>query len=303
MEARARRTSSLDPSSASNQRLLWADWLSGLLIACGILFLLAAVAYAGFSALHTWLIGQDRYLLSEGFAQVPMPEGASLDWSAVGAMESSAGHHAPQETVSSVARDDVPHHTVSSTTSDNAPTQAVSSAASANAPQETVPSTAALHPPIRVVVSAINVDRPVVGVPRLFEPGTAEWAAEVEGLFRPDQNDLVGHWTGSAQPGQVGNLVLVGHAHEYGYTGAFMQLGQLQTGYEVLVFDELGHEFAYRIVDVQRLRLLDPDPGQAERQGELLSPGGPERLTLVTATGASGASESERVYAIAERLR
>jgi len=132
------------------------------------------------------------------------------------------------------------------------------------------------------------------------DPETGAWTQDTEALFRPGRNDLVGHWADSAYPGEAGNMILVGHNYGYGYNGVFLRLGRLEAGAKVTVVDEAGQSFVYHVTSVQRLKWQEKDLDELAEHWIYLSPGGAERLTLVTCGGAEVEPFPERIYVVAE---
>lgn len=110
---------------------------------------------------------------------------------------------------------------------------------------------------------------------------------------------MVGHWGGSAYPGGEGNVVLVGHNYTYTGSGVFLQLGRLQPGHDVEVLDRNGQAFLYRVSHVERIPWRMRNSAELEQHSDLLYPGGPERLTLVTCSGGSSAPFAQRIYVVA----
>jgi sortase A len=86
-----------------------------------------------------------------------------------------------------------------------------------------------------LVIPAIGVDAPVVH------------GVEAESLKLG-----VGHYDGSVNPGEVGNVVLAGHNDVYGEV--FRDLDQLQTGDELTLYSQLS-EYRYR---VRGWRIVEP---------------------------------------------
>jgi sortase A len=94
-----------------------------------------------------------------------------------------------------------------------------------------------------LVIPAIGVDAPVV-----------------HGVDGESLKLGVGHYDGSVNPGEVGNVVLAGHNDVYGEV--FRNLDQLETGDELTLYSRLG-EYRYRvrgwrIVEPSDVSVLDP---------------------------------------------
>jgi sortase A len=86
-----------------------------------------------------------------------------------------------------------------------------------------------------LVIPAIGVDAPVV-----------------HGVDAASLKLGVGHYDGSVNPGEVGNVVLAGHNDVYGEV--FRDLDQLQTGDELTLYSQWG-EYRYR---VRGWRIVEP---------------------------------------------
>ncbi|MDD3825832.1 MAG: class F sortase [Anaerolineae bacterium] len=243
--------------------------LSSVLLLLGGLFLLAAVLYGVYSVLNTWLMNQDRYLRSPQLAALAVP-----------AMTST-----PTPTPTPT----LPPTITPTPTPIPSPTPT---------PRPTPP-----PGPAQIRIPALGVTRSIVTLPQVRDgrTGTSTWNAET--LFRPGRGDLVGHWEGTAFPGEQGNMVLVGHNYGYGYNGVFVRLGSLKVGHKIHVVNNAGQTFTYSVTQVQHVRWRKKTFQELTQHLNLLSPGGPERLTLVSCAGAEIEPFPERVYVVAEPVR
>lgn len=100
--------------------------------------------------------------------------------------------------------------------------------------------------PIRIVIPKLGVDAPVV-------PGT-DWEALKRGA---------GHYVGSANPGERGNMVISAHNDIFGEL--FRHLEKLEPGDAFTVYDALEREYEYvvrtkRIVEPTEVSVLNPSP-------------------------------------------
>ncbi len=109
----------------------------------------------------------------------------------------------------------------------------------------------------------------------------------------------MGHWEGSASPGQEGNTILVGHNYGYGYNGVFVGLTRLRAGQKVYVVNKAGQTFTYQVQTVRRIKWRTQSFGELTQHLSFLAPGGSERLTLVSCAGANFEPFPERVYVVA----
>jgi LPXTG-site transpeptidase (sortase) family protein len=243
--------------------------LSNLLFLLGGLLLLGAVLYGVYSVLNTWLMNQDRYLRSNQPVYLPVP---SMTWT-------------PSPTPTPT-----PLPTITAT-----PTPLPS-------PTPT-PSPTPPPAPAQIRIPAIGVSRSIVTLPQVVDSrsGTSSWNAKI--LFRTGRADLVGHWQGSAFPGEQGNMILVGHNYGYGYNGVFVRLGALKSGHKIHVVNSAGQTFTYSVTRVQRVRWRNKNFQELTMHLSFLSRGGPERLTLVSCAGADIEPFPERVYVVAEPVR
>jgi LPXTG-site transpeptidase (sortase) family protein len=98
-------------------------------------------------------------------------------------------------------------------------------------------------------------------------------------------------------------MVLIGHNYGYGYNGVFVRLGSLRRGQKVYVVNRAGQTFTYKVVQVQRVRWRSKTFSELTQHLNFLSPGGRERVTLVSCAGANVEPFPERVYVVAEPVR
>ena len=149
----------------------------------------------------------------------------------------------------------------------------------------------------------MGVTRSIIKLPRVRDRRTGGWTWNTNKLFRRGRSDLVGHWEGSAYPGQQGNTILVGHNYGYGYNGVFVHLGRLRPGHKVSVVNKRGKTFAYEVKSVRRLKWRSGSLGVLTQHLAYLAPGGAERLTLVSCAGAEVEPFPERIYVVAEPVK
>lgn len=242
--------------------------ISSILYFLGGLLLVGALLYGLYSAVNTWLMNQDRYLRSPELAYPPVP---SMTWT-------------PSATPSPT-----PLPTITST-----PTPLPS-------PTPT-PTPTSLPAPAQIRIPAIGVSRSIVNLPQVRDSSGA-WTWNAKTLFRAGRADLVGHWAGSAFPGESGNMILVGHNYGYGYNGVFVRLGSLKVGHKITVVNSAGQTFTYSVTKVQKVRWRNKNFQELTQHLSLLSPGGQERVTLVSCAGAEIEPFPERIYVIAEPVR
>jgi len=238
-------------------------WVGNLFLAVGALLLTAAALYGAYAVLTNWLIRQDRYLLDDGVARLSVP--------------------APTLTPSPMPTATFPP----------APTPAPTPTPLPGPPPA----------PVQIQIPAIGVKQSIIALPRTIDRASGAWTWDTKKLFRSGRSDLVGHSQGSAYPGEVGNMVLVGHNYGYGYNGVFVSIGRLRAGNEVIIVNKAGQTFRYRVTTVRRVKWRTKDFAELTLHLAFLSPGGPERVTLVSCAGADVEPFPERVYVVAERVR
>ena len=238
-------------------------WVGNVLLALGALLVTAAVLYGVYAVLTNWLIGQDRFLLDGGVARLSVP--------------------APTLTPS--------------------PTPTATPPPTPTPTPTPTPLPAPPPAPVQIRIPAIGVKRSIIALPRTIDRATGGWTWDTRKLFRSGRSDLVGHSQGSAYPGQEGNMILVGHNYGYGYNGVFVSLGRLRAGHEVIVVNQAGQTFRYRVTTVQRVKWRAKNFAELTQHLAFLSPGGAERVTLVSCAGAEVEPFPERVYVVAERVK
>jgi sortase (surface protein transpeptidase) len=95
-------------------------------------------------------------------------------------------------------------------------------------------------------------------------------------------------------------MVLVGHNYGYGFNGVFVRLGQLRPGHLIYVVNQMGQTFTYRVQTVNRVKWRTQSFQELTQHLTLLSPGGAERVTLVSCAGADVEPFPERIYVVAD---
>jgi LPXTG-site transpeptidase (sortase) family protein len=243
--------------------------LANALFLLGALFVLVAIIYAIYSLLNTWLMGQNRYLMADNVSSLSVP---AMTWT-------------PSPTPTPT-----PLPTFTPT-----PTPIPSPTPT---PRPTPPPA-----PVQIRIPALGVTRSIISLPRVRDRNSGAWTWNTRSLLRSGRRDLVGHWQGSAYPGQEGNTILVGHNYGYGYSGVFVRLGRLKPGHKIYIVNQAGQTFVYQATTVKRVSWRLKNFGELTQHLSFLSPGSPERLTLVSCAGANFEPFPERVYAVAEPVK
>lgn len=266
--------------------------------------MLAAVLYLAFGRLQTWVEAQDRYL--------GLDEVASLQVSTPSPTATLAPSATPEPSASPLPEPEEPDAA--------GPTEVIvplPTATFVTRPQPTatlmptpvplpspLPSPTPTRPvPVRIRIPAIGVDRSVIELAPVRNAQTGAYELNLKSLFRRPGTDLVGHWVGSANPGQQGNLILVGHNYGYGYNGVFLNVSRLKAGQLIYVVNQAGETFTYEVTAVHRVKWSKKNEQELRRHQVYLSMGGQERLTLVTCGGATWEPFPDRVYVLADPIR
>ena len=145
-----------------------------------------------------------------------------------------------------------------------------------------------------ISIPALGVTAPVKDVswkPQLVEGKLVDvWDV-------PD--DVVGHLHGTAWLGGAGNIVLTAH-HNRGKK-FFAGLDGLKKGDEILLWDEAGKRYGYRVE--RKLILPETGVGKEERRehARYAAPGGEDRLTLISCWPSWSNTHRVVVVALPER--
>jgi sortase A len=144
-------------------------------------------------------------------------------------------------------------------------------------PQPTATFTPTVAPAkiVRMRAPAIDLDTTVVDVGWVLVEQNGTMASVWE-----TASYAAGHHINSALPGQGGNIVLSGHHNIEGKV--FRYVVDLEVGDEIVLENELGQSFVYRVIETMIL----PDAGVSDEQrranAAYIAATDEERLTLVT---------------------
>jgi LPXTG-site transpeptidase (sortase) family protein len=253
----------------------WAQRFTRVVLGFGALLLLAAVLGATYAALQNWLSEQDRYLVAQDATPLPVLEGTEAT--------------------------DEPAPSVTSLPPVGAPETTVAVATGPVAPEPAPTSEPAVYPkPVQIRIPSLGVTRSIIQAPRTRNRETGALTWNVDRLLRRGRPDLVGHLEGSANPGEAGNTILAGHNFGYGVNGVFVRLGQLKPGHKIRVVNKAGDAFIYVVVEVEQIKWRGNRSEQLAKHWKYLAFDGPERLTLMSCSGANYEPFPERVYVVAE---
>ncbi len=153
---------------------------------------------------------------------------------------------------------------------------------------------------IRLIIPRIAVDQSVVPVDLVpGSTGMNKW--NTDALFATStRRDLVGQLSISTNPGEGGNVILVGHNYDWGHynwEGVFLHLDDMEVGNQITLYTQNGGKFVYAVQSV--LKIPSDQPAQNER---FLWPTESEQLTLVTCGGPTFGHWNAHIYVVATPL-
>jgi len=158
--------------------------------------------------------------------------------------------------------------------------------------------------PAQIVIGRLGIERAIVSVGTVTRGGQLEWDADK--LFATStRRDLVGHLEGTANLGQAGNVVLIGHNYNqgmYNWMGVFYALDQVGKGDLITVISESNERFIYRVEQTEKVPWPPRSPQDTLRHIVHLTPTSDETLTLATCGGANWAPFPSRLYVTAKRV-
>jgi LPXTG-site transpeptidase (sortase) family protein len=157
-------------------------------------------------------------------------------------------------------------------------------------------------PIVRLVIPSLNIDRAVIEVGLKKTNGNQlTWNTDM--LFSTNnRSDLVGQASTSVNPGDGGNIILIGHNYNNGWyspEGVFVNIHQLKQGSKILVYTRDGGEYQYEVKLVKQVPWREQNGNELEKHHKYLWPTENEQLTLVTCGGANFGIWSARVYVVA----
>ena len=157
-------------------------------------------------------------------------------------------------------------------------------------------------PVVRLVIPQLKIDRAVVTIGLHQQDGSAmQWNTDI--LFaNRNRPDLVGQIITSVNPGDGGNIVLVGHNYNEGWNGwgaVFVDLGNLSPGSKITVYTENGGEYTYVVQAVKKVPWRRQNTAELAKHQKFMWPTEREQLTLVTCGGELLGKWSARIYVVA----
>ncbi len=129
-------------------------------------------------------------------------------------------------------------------------------------PPTTVAPTTTVHLPVPLPPPDENAHEPLVEAGTIQIPKIGVDTKMYEGVTLGTLNSGPGHWPGSADPGQVGNVVVAGH--RVSHHADFLDIDQLLPGDQVIL-SNLGGRYTYvvtgtEIVTPDQVRIIDQTP-------------------------------------------
>ena len=131
-------------------------------------------------------------------------------------------------------------------------------------PAPTIATTTTVALPVPVPPPAENAREPLVEAGRIEIPKLRVDTHLYEGVTLGTLDHGPGHWPGSANPGQIGNVVIAGHRTSH--HADFLDIDQLVPGDEVIL-SNIGGRYTYKvtgteIVTPDQLRIIDQTPAR-----------------------------------------
>jgi sortase A len=126
------------------------------------------------------------------------------------------------------------------------------------------------YPPRNIKINKINLNAPILSV------GAADDGTQMV----PDDNATTSWWKYGAKPGEKGSAVIAGHYKvEDGTPGVFFRLNEVVVGDVLSVFDEMGIEQKFEVVDRKVFSVAEFPTGEIYENADT------RRVNLVTCTG------------------
>lgn len=151
------------------------------------------------------------------------------------------------------------------------------------------PTNQGLHPelassqPNRLIIPSLGMDAPIMPV------GIDQYGAmQAPGAGHPASDPIWATsfwWKQGALPGQAGNAVLAGHVDRNdGSRAVFWNLRAIQTGDDILIINQSGQTFTFRVTSVEAF--TDPDGGPNDPVIQrVFGPASAANLNLITCYG------------------
>lgn len=156
------------------------------------------------------------------------------------------------------------------------------------APTTTVAPTTTLAPlPVPAPVPDPNTDEPVIQVGHVEIPKIGVSMAMFEGVTDGTLDHGPGHWPGTAQPGELGNVVVAGH--RVSKHAVFRHVDQLAPGDEIILTNAFGVPATYvvtgtEVVDPTAVWIIDQQRAHTATLFACHPPGSTRERIVVHAT-------------------
>lgn len=130
-------------------------------------------------------------------------------------------------------------------------------------------------PPVRLSIPSVGIDSKIVPITWAMIPSKnggskSEWQVA---------DYAVGHHAGSANPGEVGNVVLSGHVDYRGQV--FKELHNVKKGDQVIVYTEKG-QYVYVVTDLVLVKEDGATDAEKARNARYMDPTPDQTLTMIT---------------------
>jgi sortase A len=133
-----------------------------------------------------------------------------------------------------------------------------------------------VSPPVHLRIPSVGIDSEVVPVTWQMLPGKDGAAAKAEWQVA---DYAVGHHAGTANPGQIGNVVLSGHVDYRGEV--FKELHNVKKGDTVTVDTEQG-QYVYLVTDLVIVKEEGVSEAQKRANAAFMNPTPDQTLTMIT---------------------
>jgi LPXTG-site transpeptidase (sortase) family protein len=307
---------------AKKHRLAGKDWrrsCSDLLILAGALLLFCAALSGVKTALAAQRPDEQNFLVSSIDLPLPLPTLTSQPVAAEvlaptpveAAQPTPAGEFAPPPTQEPEPTPAAPEsqglvenallYLPFVSNAEPLPVQEQTAAAMPQPPVEPQFITQSSGPVIRLEIPRLKVDRAVVTIDLIKKAG-GELQWNTDSLFaNANRPDLVGQLATSVNPGDGGNIILVGHNYNNGWNwaGVFVNVDKLQPGDKILLRTENGGAFEYDVQKVKKVPWTQQNSAELEKHAKYMWPTASEQLTLVTCGGSYLMSWTARIYVVA----
>ncbi len=149
-------------------------------------------------------------------------------------------------------------------------------------------------PPVKLAIPALHLEMPIqpMGWEMTEVNGqpTTRWVVP---------KDAIGWHVNSAGAGSAGNTILSGHQAQGEALFAPLATGEIVVGQELLLTDETGNVFTYRIQEVSDpIAMTGASKDELARADAYIAPSQQAKLTLIT--GWPDFTTTHRIFAVAE---